>query len=321
MPHRMQRLSSTSYFCEHARLGHQRAGRARLRAPAAGHARRVVEAHVQRRRHQRVEADAHEVVAGGADDLGAHVGAAAAVDAARRLAQDERVAVVADVVVVDAREPVLGHAAVAGALVERGLERLERRPVLDPQPAQVAEPDRLARALEAAGRLGHRLAARVRDLVLDVVVVAGLGLERLEAVARLLDLAGERHDREELGLRLGERLAGADRRQVVALEVGVHGVGRAAALGDRLDDRRGADPDVAGAEHARPRGLERDRVRPEAALLGGDRSVGPGPDPVELGTLADGQQHPVARDRELGAGRGLGAAPAGRVGLARLPSG
>ena len=109
---------------EDARLRHQRAGRARLRAAAARHARRVVEAHVERRRDERVEADPHEVVARGADDLGADVGAAAAVDAARRLAQDERVAVVADVVVVDAGEPVLGDAPVAGALVVFRLERL-----------------------------------------------------------------------------------------------------------------------------------------------------------------------------------------------------
>ena len=161
---------------EDARLGHERAGRARLGAAAAGHARRVVEAHVERRRHERVEADAHEVVAGRADDLRADLGAAAAVDAARRLAQDERVGVVADVVVVDAGEPVLGHAPVAGALVVLRLERLERRPVLDAQAAQVAEADRLAGALEAAGRLGHRLLAGVRELVLDVALVALLGL-------------------------------------------------------------------------------------------------------------------------------------------------
>ena len=74
---------------------------------------------------------------------------------------------------------------------------------------------------------------RVRDLVLDVAVVAHLGLHRLQPVARLLDLARERHDREELGLRLGQRLAGPDGVQVEALEVGVDGVGRAAALGDR----------------------------------------------------------------------------------------
>ena len=95
---------------EHARLGHQRAGRAGLGATPAAHARRGVEAHVERRRHERVEAGAHEVVARGADHLLAHVGAAAAVDAARRLAQDEGVAVVADVVVVGAGEAVLGHA-------------------------------------------------------------------------------------------------------------------------------------------------------------------------------------------------------------------
>ena len=159
---------------EDARLRHQGAGRARLGAAAAGHARRVVQAHVERRRDERVEADPHEVVAGRADDLGADLGAAAAVDAARRLAEDERVGVVADVVVVDAGEAVLGHAPEAGALVVLRLERLERRPVLDPEAAQVAEPDRLAGALEAAGRLGDDLLAAVRDLVLDVALVADL---------------------------------------------------------------------------------------------------------------------------------------------------
>ena len=144
---------------EDARLRHEGAGRAGLGAAAAGHARRVVEAHVERRRHERVEADPHEVVAGRADDLRADLGAAAAVDAARRLAQDERVGVVADVVVVDAGEAVLRHGAVAGALVVLRLERLERRPVLDPEAAQVAEADRLARALEAARRLGDGLLA------------------------------------------------------------------------------------------------------------------------------------------------------------------
>ena len=57
---------------------------------------------------------------------------------------------------------------------------------------------------------------------------------------------------------------------------------------------------------------------PEAPLLGGDRSLGAGADPVELRALADGQQDAVAGDRELGAGRRLGAAAAGRVGRAQL---
>src|SRR5918997_102518 len=46
-----------------ARLGHQGAGRARLGAAAARHARGVVSAHVERRRDQRVEPDPLEVVA------------------------------------------------------------------------------------------------------------------------------------------------------------------------------------------------------------------------------------------------------------------
>ena len=40
------------------------------------------------------------------------------------------------------------------------------------------------------------------------------------------------------------------------------------------------------------------------------------PDPGQLGPLADREQDPVAGDRELRPGRGLRAAPAGRVGLA-----
>ena len=87
--------------------------------------------------------------------------------------------------------------------------------------------------------------AGVRQLVLDVGVVALLGLERGHPVARRLGLARERHDRQELGLRLGQRLAGPDGGQVDAPQVGVDGVGGAPALGDRLDDRRRADPDVA----------------------------------------------------------------------------
>ena len=136
---------------EHARLGHQGARGAGLGAAAARDAGRRVEAHVEGRRDQGVEAGAHEVVAGGAHDLLAHVRAAAAVDAARRLAQDEGVAVVPDVVVVGAREAVLGHAPEAGPVARR-LERLEGGAVLDALASQVAVADGLAGALEAAGR-------------------------------------------------------------------------------------------------------------------------------------------------------------------------
>ncbi len=172
--------------------------------------------------------------------------------------------VVADVVVVVAGEPVLGDGPVARAVVVLRLERLQRRPVFDAQAAQVAEADRLARALEAAGRLGDGVGRRVRDLVLDVAAVADLGLHLLQSVARLLDLARERHDREELRLRLGERLARPDRLEIEALQVGVDRVGRASALGDGLDDRGRPDPDVAGAEDTRPAGLERDGIGDEA---------------------------------------------------------
>ena len=107
----------------------------------------------------------------------------------------------------------------------------------------------------------------------------------------------------------------------MALEVGVDGVGRAAALGDRLDDGRGADPDVAGAEHARPAGLERDRVGLEPALLGRLGPLASRARSSQVRALADGQQDAVAGDRELGAGRRLRAAAAGRVGRAEAPSG
>src|SRR5205814_1097902 len=154
------------------RLRHESARRTGLRTTAAGHARRVIEAHVERRRHERVEADSHEVIAGGPDDLGADLGTPAAVDAARWLAQDECVRVVANVVVVDPGEAILGDAPVARSLVVLWLERAQRRSVFDAEAPQVAVADRLARALQAARRLGHGLRRGVRDLVLDVAPVA-----------------------------------------------------------------------------------------------------------------------------------------------------
>ena len=103
------------------------------------------------------------------------------------------------------------------------------------------------------------------------------------------------------------------------LQEGVDGVGRAAALGDGLDHGRRADAHVAGPEHAGAVGQERDRVGLEPRLLGLDRALVAGAlEPVQLGALADGQQDAVARDDELGAGRGLGPAPAGRVRGAQL---
>ncbi len=59
-------------------------------------------------------------------------------------------------------------------------------------------------------------------------------------------------------------------------------------------------------------------VRLEAALLRRLRALGARADPAQVGALADGQQDPVAVDRELGPGRRLGPASAGGVGLAEL---
>src|SRR3989442_132896 len=83
------------------------------------------------------------------------------------------------------------NAPVAGRLVVLRLEGLERLPIRDPEPVKVAEADGLARALEAAGRFGDNLLDAVRDLVLDVAVVAERGVHRLEPIARLLLLARE----------------------------------------------------------------------------------------------------------------------------------
>ena len=177
-------------------------------------------------------------------------------------------AVIPDVVVVDAREPILGHAPVAGTLVVLGLKRLERGAVLNSEAAEIAEPDRLAGALEAAAGFGHDLRRRIGDLVLDIALVALVGLEGLHPVARLLDLGRERHDRQELRLRLGQGLAGPDLGQVVPAQVGVRCVGRTTALGHGLDHGRGADPDIPGGEDAAPRRLEGDGVRLEPLVAG-----------------------------------------------------
>ena len=214
--------------------------------------------------------------------------------------------VVPDVVVVDAREPVLRDAPVARALVVLGLQGLERGPVLDTQAAQVAEADRLARALQAARALGHRILAGVRQLVLDIAVAALLRLQCGHPVARFLDLCREGHDGQELRLRFGEGLAGPDRRQVQALEERIDGVGGAPTLRGRLDHGRCADAYVAGPKDARPPGRERDRVRLESLLLCGLGTFIAGlAQPAELGGLADGQQHAVARDDELCPGCGF----------------
>ena len=137
-------------------------------------------------------------------------------------------------------------------------------------------------------------------------------------MARLLDLRGEGHDREELGLRLRQRLAGPDGAHVEALEVGVDGVRGAPPVGDRLDDRRRAGADVAGAEDARPARLEGDRVDLEAPLLRLLEPLVAGADPGEVGPLADREQDAVALDDELGARRRLGPPPPGRVRGAQL---
>ena len=106
--------------------------------------------------------------------------------------------------------------------------------------------------------------------------------------------------------------------EVHALEVGVDGVRRAAALGDRLDHGRRADAHVTGAEHAGPAGRERDGIGGQPRTLRGHALVAGLLDPVELRPLADREQDTVAGDRELRPRGGLGPAPAGRIGLAEL---
>ena len=145
----------------------------------------------------------------------------------------------------------------------------------------------------------------VGDLVLDVALVALFGGHRLQAMAGLLDLARVGHDGEELRLRLGQDLARADLVEVLALQVGVDGVGGAATLGHGLHDGRRAGAHVAGAEDARAPRRERDRVGRQAPAIAGAHALGATRQPRQLGTLADGQQHPVALDDELGAGHGL----------------
>src|SRR5664280_2056871 len=304
-------------FVKNPRLGHERAGWACFGAAAAGDARRVVEAHVERRRHQSVEAGPHEVVAGRADHVGTDGRTTSAVDAARRLAQDEGVAVIADVVVVGAGEAVLGDTAEAGPLVVARLQRLESCSVLDTEAAQVAVADRLAGALQAARGFGHDLGRGVRDLVLDVGLGPLLGRKRLEAMARFLGLVRVGHDREEDRLHLGQRLAVPQLREVVASEERVHGVGATASLGDGLNHGRGSDPNVTGTEDAGSAGFEGHGVGAQLVLDRGHALVAR-PDPRQIRPLADGQQNAVAVDHELRPWSGLGAAPAAGVGGAGL---
>src|SRR5207247_5650769 len=81
---------------------------------------------------------------------------------------------------------------------------------------------------------------------------------------------------------------------------------------------RRADPDVARREYAGPARLEGDRVRLEPTLLGGLDTVVARTDPGQVGALADREEDPVARDRELGSrGRRRPASPGG-VRLAEL---
>ncbi len=186
-----------------------------------------------------------------------------------------------------------------------------------PEPAQVAVAQRLARALQAAGGLGHHLGLGVGDLVLDVALDPLLGRHRPEAVARLLGLVCVGDDREELRLHLGESLASSQLGQVYALQERVGGVGAAPAFGHGLDHGGGADAHVARAEDAGPAGLERDGVGGQPGAIGCDAFVARA-DPREVRSLADGEQDPVAVDYELGSGCRLRPAAAAGVGGAGL---
>ena len=106
--------------------------------------------------------------------------------------------------------------------------------------------------------------------------------------------------------------------EVLALQVGVDGVARASALGDGLDHGRCAGAHVAGAEDARPAGPKVTASASSRQRFVFSMPSAPLSEPVQLGALADGQQHAVAVDDELGALRpARGRRRPGRVGLAQ----
>src|SRR5439155_7885228 len=259
---------------------------------------RLVEAHEVGSGDQRIEALADEVVAPGAHDVLADLGASAAVDATAVVAQDEAVRLVPAVAVVDADVRVV----LDRTLVDR---HVQRRLVLDRRLAQVAVGDRLRRALQAAGRLGHRLLAGVAELVLVEVLLARRGVELAHDRLGLLHVVGEGHDGQEARLRLRHDAAHLRVVEIVAAQPVVHRVAGAPPLADRLDYCRRPGANVAGGE-------DLGQVGPEDVLLG-DQPPAPahlelgadllrlGLDPGQVRSLTDGGQHDVAVDDELGA--------------------
>ena len=108
-------------------------------------------------------------------------------------------------------------------------------------------------------------------------------------------------------------LASPDLVEVLALQVGIDGVGGAASLGDGLHDGGRTGAHVAAAEDARAARREGHGVGLEPPARGGAHALGAPRQPAELGSLADGQQDAVAVDDELGARHGLRAPPPGGV--------
>src|SRR6185503_15141610 len=246
----------------------------------------------------RDEALADEVVAAGSHDVLADLGTAAAVDAAAVVAQDEGVRLIPAVAVVDADvRVVLDRALVDG--------HVERRLVLDRRLAQVTVADRLAGALQAAPRLGHRLVAGVAELVLAEAGLALIGAKLAHHRLGLLHVVREGHDGQEVGLRLAHDAAHLRVVEVVASQPVVDRVRGAPALADRLHYGRGPRPDVARGEHLGQAGAEdvvlADQGAAAARLELRADLLGLALDPGELGSLADGAQHGVAAHDEFGA--------------------
>ena len=191
------------------------------------------------------------------------------------------------------------NGAEAGAAVMILLERLQCGAVFNAEAAQIAEANCFAGALQAARALRHHLGLAVRNFVLDVIVLALFCWERLQAQAWLLYLGGERHNAQELRLRLGECLSVANLRKVETLEVCINGVGATSTVSDGGDYGCCAVAQVAAAEDAVAAGLEGNGVGLHSAVLGGGDTLCADACPGHVGALADRLQDAIALNDEF----------------------
>src|SRR5207249_434982 len=112
--------------------------------------------------------------------------------------------------------------------------------------------------------------------------------------------------------------------EVMAAQPVVDRVACAAPLADRLDHGRGPGADVAGGEDLWQAGAEdvvlADQRVAAAHLELRANLLGLALDPGELGSLADGAEHRVAADGELGPRHRLRPTPTLLVGIAQVHS-